>query len=649
MRVGVYARVSSDRQKEEQTIRSQLEEIHTFAAEHGWPVEQRHIYVDEACSGYYFDRPGLDRLRDAARDGLLDLILVHDPDRLARRYAYQVLLLEELQRWGVAVRFLKQPPADSPDQRLLVQVQAAIAEYERARIQERTRRGRLFWARQGRPVSAKVPFGYRYVPRSQARPPTTEVDASEATVVQKIFHWYAEARLTPRQIALRLTAEGVPTPLGRNSYWDPSSIRLLLRCEAYLGNWFLNRHRADAEGPSHPRRKQRPREEWIPVPVPALIERALFAKAQQLRRERQQDPNYGGRPLRHHDTHLLRRLVVCAFCGYKMTSSSSNAGRGHRYYWCRGPDPRGLRADRPRCPHPTIQAEHLDDLVWSDLVAVLTDPNLLLMAWRQQQGKPGLRHQEVIGQEVRGLDKQIADAQTQRQRLLIAYEQGAIELKELVSRREILERKVEELRRRLDSISRESEKGATLAELGKDIEAVCEALATGLERMRKRQRMELCRKLIERVVVDEHSAEIHYRFPVSSPCNRRGVPAGVLLPDPQSLPQLPRQARGVVRGIAGHRGARAGPAPPRGVHHPQSAAWTVRAGAAAVVAVQPLRARLHAAGGPRAFRRSIVCGAPKGSRAASRRSLRRGRGRAVRARQAWVPGFTATGSTEALH
>ena len=105
-------------------------------------------------SGYYFERPGLDRLRDAARDGLIDVVLVHDPDRLARRYAYQVLLIEELQRWAVQVRFIEQPPADSPDQKLLVQIQGAIAEYERARILERTRRGRLFWARQGRPVSS---------------------------------------------------------------------------------------------------------------------------------------------------------------------------------------------------------------------------------------------------------------------------------------------------------------------------------------------------------------------------------------------------------------------------------------------------------------------------------------------------------------
>ena len=155
MRVGIYARVSDDQQKEQQTIESQLAELRQFAAENNFPLEEQHIYVDDGHSGYSLDRPALDRLRDAARDGLIDLLLVHDPDRFSRKYAYQVLLLEEFQRWGVEVRFLKHPPGDTPEQKLLVQIQGVIAEYERARIMERTRRGRLFWARQGRPVKGR--------------------------------------------------------------------------------------------------------------------------------------------------------------------------------------------------------------------------------------------------------------------------------------------------------------------------------------------------------------------------------------------------------------------------------------------------------------------------------------------------------------
>src|SRR5438034_11546539 len=108
MRVGIYACVSDDQQKEQQTIESQLAELRQFAAENNFPLEEQHIYLDDGHSGYSLDRPALDRLRDAARDGLIDLLLVHDPDRFSRKYAYQVLLLEEFQRWGGEGKFLKQ-------------------------------------------------------------------------------------------------------------------------------------------------------------------------------------------------------------------------------------------------------------------------------------------------------------------------------------------------------------------------------------------------------------------------------------------------------------------------------------------------------------------------------------------------------------
>lgn len=244
MRVAVYARVSDDLQKEKQTIESQLAEVRQFAKEQNWTLDEQHIYADDGYSGFYFERPALDRLRDAARDGLVDLLLIHDPDRFSRRYAYQVLLLEEFQRWGVEVRFVKQPPPDNPEQLLLVQMQGVIAEYERARIMERTRRGRLYWARQGRPVSSQVPFGYRFQRRRDLNEsPTVEVDETEAEVLRKIFRLYVEENWPDRQIAIHLTEQGVPTPTGRSKEWDPTSVAAILQTEAYLGSWFLNRYR----------------------------------------------------------------------------------------------------------------------------------------------------------------------------------------------------------------------------------------------------------------------------------------------------------------------------------------------------------------------------------------------------------------------
>jgi site-specific DNA recombinase len=524
MKLALYARVSSDGQREAQTVSSQLEALHEFAFEQNWQVEKQHVYVDDGHSGYHFDRPALDRLRDGARDGLLDLLLVHDPDRLARRYAYQVLLLEELERFGVEVRFLKQPPPDSPDQKLLVQIQGAISEYERARIMERTRRGRLFWARQGRPVSAQVPYGYRYVRRDSKEDPSIVVDEAEAQVVRQIIGWYAEDQLSYHQIALRLTTQGTPTPRQRSKYWDNSTVRIIVRNETYLGTWNQNRYRTEpVPDRARPRIVERPREEWIPIPVPPIVDSHVFSRAREIRERGRFPDRLGPKPLRYPETHLLRRLVVCGPCGRKMTCHNSSTGRGYLYYWCRGPDPHRINREADRCPNPTTLAPQLDEFVWSDVVALLTDPDLLLQAWREQQGSKAARQNSgPLEQEVKRLKKQIADWNKQRQRLLVAYQESAITLEELVQRRNQLEEKIIHARQHLEGIETEQQQQAQLTDLNQNIRSMCEALEKGLDNMNKKERMVLCQQLIERVVVTGTSAEIHYRFPVSTDCNRSG-------------------------------------------------------------------------------------------------------------------------------
>jgi len=143
--VGLYARVSSDRQEKEETVQNQLEALRTHVQGNGYQLAGG--FVDEGFSGASLARPALDQLRDAAAKGDIDLILVHSPDRLARKVAYQAILLEEFQKNGVQVEFLNHPLDDSPEGQLLLTMQGAVAEYERAKISERTRRGKQFWAR----------------------------------------------------------------------------------------------------------------------------------------------------------------------------------------------------------------------------------------------------------------------------------------------------------------------------------------------------------------------------------------------------------------------------------------------------------------------------------------------------------------------
>ena len=203
MTVAIYARVSSESQEARGTIGSQLEVLRLKMAELGYHVVQE--YIDDGYSGARLDRPGLDALRDAAEAGLFKQVWCLTPDRLARSYAYQILVTDELLRHGVQVRYLDAPPlGDDPEATLLVQVQGVIAEYERAKIAERNRRGRLFRARAGEIVSRLVPFGYRRIPRGPAGPCHLEIYEPEAVTVRRIFDDFVAGGYSMRRICRRL-------------------------------------------------------------------------------------------------------------------------------------------------------------------------------------------------------------------------------------------------------------------------------------------------------------------------------------------------------------------------------------------------------------------------------------------------------------
>ncbi len=196
MRAAIYARVSTERQERQQTIASQISALRNWATAQGHALADAHVFRDEGYSGARLDRPALDALRDAVRDAAVDVVAVFSPDRLARKYAYQVLLMEEFRRAGCEVAFLHHPISDDPNDQLLLQIQGAIAEYERAVLAERFRRGKLQKAREGNIISSKVPYGYRYEPRCGAVPARLVVNETEASMVCQLYSWVLEGGLT---------------------------------------------------------------------------------------------------------------------------------------------------------------------------------------------------------------------------------------------------------------------------------------------------------------------------------------------------------------------------------------------------------------------------------------------------------------------
>ncbi len=291
----IYARVSSERQRRERTIGSQTAALRELAAARGLLVVEDLVFEDEGVSGTVLRRPGLERLRDLAVEGRFEVLLCHAPDRLARRYAYQVLLLEEFQRAGIEVIFAKEPErSGTPEDELLRQFQGMIAEYERAQIAERCRRGKLHRARAGAvSVMARAPYGYRYVKRSEHADAIFEIDEAEAPVVREIFRRYLEDDESIAKIARWLTGQGVPTRT-RATGWNNATIWGMLRNPAYAGQAAYGKTRATGEvvratrqarlrgrRSTHISREEVSPEEWKRIAVPALISEEQFALAQE--------------------------------------------------------------------------------------------------------------------------------------------------------------------------------------------------------------------------------------------------------------------------------------------------------------------------------------------------------------------------------
>jgi DNA invertase Pin-like site-specific DNA recombinase len=249
MRIGVYARVSTTRQAEAQSTEQQLERLRAHVAAHvaeGWDLREEHIFRDDGYSGARLRRPGLDRLRDVVAAAALDRVLLTAPDRLARNYVHQMLLLDELQRGGCQVEFLERPMSQDPHDQLLLQIRGAVAEYERTLIAERMRRGRLRKLQAGVLLPwTRAPYGYRLHPERPRDPAGVRVEEAEAAVVRELFAHYLAPGGSLAGVAKRLFTLGVPTPTGKRC-WHANTVRLILTNPTYTGQVYGGRSRARA-------------------------------------------------------------------------------------------------------------------------------------------------------------------------------------------------------------------------------------------------------------------------------------------------------------------------------------------------------------------------------------------------------------------
>jgi site-specific DNA recombinase len=497
MDVAIYARVSTTQQAQEQTIDQQVSRLQAQVQEQGGQLVPERIFRDDGYSGATLARPGLDALRQAIADGLISQVLITAPDRLARNYVHQVLLLEELRASGCQVTFLERPMSADPHDQLLLQIRGAVAEYERTLITERLRRGRLAKLRAGALLPwASPPYGYQGDLLHPRDPAGLQPEPVRAAVVQTIFAWYLEDQATLSSVAKRLGQSGVPSPTGQ-PYWSSAMVRRIVRNPIYVG-----------DPPALPALQRTGDTDPIPLTLPPLIGREEFTLAADKLVRNQREAS------RHNTTHpyLLRGRIRCGHCQLQATGATR---RGGSYYRCNGTTNRSRLARGRTCPGRLIPVGQVDELVWTDLVGVLTDPVHLAQALARAQ--QGAWLPQTLTARQQALQRARGALARQDERLLEAYLAGVLELAEFDrKRRESAERRraIATQQRQLDAATQQQQ---DLASVAASLEEFCGAIRTGLADADFAQRRALVELLVEQVVVTDEQVEIHYIMPVRQP------------------------------------------------------------------------------------------------------------------------------------
>jgi site-specific DNA recombinase len=558
IQVAMYARVSSEQQNEANTIESQLADLRARNAAQGLTLFPEQEFVDNGSSGATLIRPALERLRDVAAAGGIDRLYVHCPDRLARNDAHQVLLLEEFLRAGVAVVFLNREVGQTPEDQLLLQVQGMIAEYERTKILERSRRGKRHAAQVGNvSVLSCAPSGYRSVSKGESGGEARfEIVLEEARVVRHIFAWVGRDRWSIGEVQRRLHAAKEPTRTGK-TLWDRATIWGILNNPAYKGTAAFgktaveplrSRLRAQRGRNLHPKKaystQDVPAEQWIPIPVPPLVDAALVdTRAEQLQENRQR-----ARASKRGARYLLQGLLVCACCGYAYDgkpispSARKHHERSYAYDRCIGSDASRFGGVR-LCWNKQLRTDLVDEAVWEEVCRLVEHPERLEQEYRRR-----LLQQEQAPDELSNLETRIGRLRQGIARLIDSYADGLIDKVEFEPRiarmRERLKQREEQAQHAKDEASLERELTLILGRL----DEFAARVKTGLHEADWLTRREIIRALVKRVEIDQEQVRVVFR--VNPPPQAPQPPSAK---DAQSL-QHCRRRDDTTLGRSGFRG-----------------------------------------------------------------------------------------------
>ena len=529
--VAAYARVSSDQQAKSGTIDSQIAALKERIVDDGEQIAEEMFFVDAGVSGATLVRPQLEQLRDRAAFGLMDRLYVLSPDRLSRKYAHQVLLMEELSACGVEVVFLNHAVGTSPEEELLLQMQGMISEYERAKIMERNRRGKLHGAKRGSVnVLSTAPYGYRYIRKQDGTPAQYVINLSQAATVRKIFHWIGVDRLSIGEVVRRLDEAGIVTYTGK-AHWDRSVVWGMLQNPAYMGRAAfgktksresLPRVRAPRHSAEIPKKGysavRTERSEWIEIPVPPIISEEVFLAAQ----EQLDENRKHARQRRRGAAFLLQGLTVCGHCHYayygkKVSKPAAKGGQQYAYYRCIGTDAYRFGGERV-CDNKQVRTERLDELVWQQVVELLSEPGRLKGEYErrldlaEQNGKKNT--------DTAVLEKQKRHLEQGKSRLIDSYAEGIIEKSDFDPKIGQLKIKLQQIERQIEESKRYQAGQYELFLVINRLEEFADAMNGRLSTIDFTTKRDIIRALVKRIEIHKEEIVVVFRVDPDPGFNR---------------------------------------------------------------------------------------------------------------------------------
>ncbi len=508
----LYARTSTERQKDEATIESQIAEVENQIKLDGNVLLANGKYLDDGWSGDLLVRPGLDQMRNAARRHEFAILYVYDRGRLARKFVYQEIVLEELSDLEIEFVTLHDAKADTPEEKVLQSMQGVFAEYEKVKIAERMRRGKQFKTRSGNLLGYNPLFGYTYIHKLGTENGYFLINEVEAEIVKKIFNYIGNEGYSMLGTIKKLHEEKIYPPKHKREFWVKSTIERMVKNESYTGNH--NYYKTQSAIPKNPRalkpgeykrikkssRVDRPREDWIPIQIPQIISRELFDKVQARLKLNSKFAARNGK-----GNYLLSGLVYCT-CGMKRVGEKSAS---HRYYRC---------SDRiysypfpAKCHEGGINAEMFDDLIYKEVMKSLKDKEIVGHEIKRWYGTA--RHgQSAIKSQTAKVQEQLDKIYREEQRYLQAFGSG-------LSSFEVYEKQMKELnnsKARLQSELNKIESNSTQQNKKPKIatSTVYKKAVEGLKRLETESKQNFVRKVITQIVANQTTAIIKGYLPL---------------------------------------------------------------------------------------------------------------------------------------